>query len=248
MARPNAPVMQFGLTAANQCGYLPTEQERIAVLLEPPAAQRSAEDYERLLQAGFRRSHNDLYRPWCDHCSACQSLRVDSHNFTPSRSQRRVSNKNRDLALVIQQYPQLPASHAELFCRFINERHADGSMYPPNPDKFATWVACSWHPPEFWEWYLEDELVMVAIVDRLSESLSAMYTFFNPRLAERSLGTFAILEQLRVAQEASLHWVYLGYQIDDCHKMNYKAKFMPHQRYISQQWVPSAIEANRLQP
>jgi len=226
--------MQFGLTAANTCSYLADQQERLAVAIPDPRQPTTAADYALLITQGFRRSHNDLYRPWCDHCTACQSLRVEVPAFVPTKSQKRVRNKNQDLELRLDL--GFGAQQRQLFCDFIEARHHDGDMYPPDPDKFAQWTSCDWLAPLWLQWFLGDQLVAVAVCDRLPAALSATYTFFDPNLDKRSLGTFCVLEQLRLAKEWHIPWLYLGYQIDACQKMNYKDKFKPNERYIGNRW------------
>lgn len=230
--------LQFGLTPNQPCGYLAEQQERLAVLVLEDAQRPTIAHYQVLLEQGFRRSHNELYRPWCDACQSCQSLRIDTHRFVPSRSQKRILKRNNDLILRIRTHdePALSEQQSQLFCEFIEQRHRDGSMYPPKPLEFAKWVHCDWLQPLWFEWYLDQRLIAVAAVDRLPRGLSAVYTFFAPDLEDRSLGTFAILEQLRIAREWQLPWLYLGYQIDDCKKMNYKTKFKPNERYIGNRW------------
>lgn len=226
--------LQFGLTPPAPCGYLAEQQERLAVLVNEAATHPSPALYQALIEQGFRRSHNDLYRPWCDACQACQSLRVNAQLFQPSRSQKRVLQRNRDLVQSVA--TELTPAHQQLFCDFINQRHRDGSMYPPEPDKFAQWIDCDWLKPVILQWHAADQLVAVAVCDRLPQGLSAMYTFFAPAEEKRSLGTFCILQQLALAKAWELPWLYLGYQIDGCAKMNYKDKFHPNERYIGNRW------------
>ena len=109
-------------------------------------------------------------------------------------------------------------------------------MYPPSRHQYDGFVLCDWLPPTFIEFWLEQQLIAVAVTDSLSQSMSAMYTFFAPELAHRSLGTFAVLTQLKIAQQAAKQWLYLGYQVDECAKMNYKQQFGPHQRLLAGIW------------
>ena len=155
--------------------------------------------------------------------------------FRFSKNQKRLLNKNSDLTLSIKQAPE--ADYDELFSRFINERHSDGEMYPPDPDKFWNWVSCDWLTPELLEWRNnQEELIIVSVVDRTADAMSAVYTFFNPDHDKRSPGTYAVLEMLRLAQQRQVSRLYLGYQIDDCKKMNYKTRFAPYERLVGNHW------------
>ena len=227
--------MQFGVTKESQCHYLTAEDECLVVALPNELEPLNADLYQQLMQHGFRRSHNDVYRPHCRLCSACQSLRVVVPEFRFSKNQKRLLNKNSDLTLSIKQAPE--ADYDELFSRFINERHSDGEMYPPDPDKFWNWVSCDWLTPELLEWRNDqEELIIVSVVDRTADAMSAVYTFFNPDHDKRSPGTYAVLEMLRLAQQRQVSRLYLGYQIDDCKKMNYKTRFAPYERLVGNHW------------
>ena len=224
--------LKVGLTPPHDCSYLPEQQEQLLVLLDKN--RLNPHDYEQLLSAGFRRSGSDIYRPHCQACNACQSLRVDVANFAPTRSQNRIARLNRDLTVRLSQCNK-PA-YFDLYERYINQRHQDGTMYPANQHQYQNFLLSEWLTPTFIEFWLEQQLIAVAVTDSLGQSMSALYTFFEPTLERRSLGTFAILSQLKLAKDTQQQWLYLGYQVDECAKMNYKQHFRPHQRRVAGIW------------
>lgn len=227
--------MQFGLTPEQPCHYLPGQEERLLVALPDDNETLTPEAYQSLMQQGFRRSHNHTYRPHCALCSACESLRVLVPDFQLTKNQKRLIRKNRDLTLRVRHEPT--TEYSQLFCDFIEQRHADGEMYPPEPEQFWHWVSCDWLTPELFEWRdSHGNLLIVSVVDRTPDAMSAVYTFFHPQHDKRSPGTYAVLEMIRVANERQLSHLYLGYQIDDCKKMNYKTRFAPYERRIGNQW------------
>ncbi|MBP8065061.1 MAG: arginyltransferase [Aeromonadaceae bacterium] len=228
--------LRIGLTPEHGCSYLPDEAEQLMVLLDDK--HRNPVGYENLLVAGFRRSGNDLYRPHCQGCSACHSLRIPVRQFTASRSQKRIQHNNRDIRLVLS--TQDKPEYYDLFARYIHERHHDGSMFPATRNQYDGFLLCDWLTPYFLEFRLNQQLVALAITDPLPHSLSAMYTFFDPAFAERSLGTLAILAQLELAQRMNRQWLYLGYQVDACRKMKYKTKFHPHELLCGHEWKSSS--------
>lgn len=234
--------VKLGITGTRPCGYLKDQEERLIVTVADEETPMNAHLYEHLMSHGFRRSHNDVYRPHCESCQACESLRIPVSDFSFSKNQKRVLNKNRDLVLSVVDKPQ--PDYTSLFCRFIEERHADGAMYPPDPESFWLWCDADWMKPQFFEWRdSAGELMMVSIVDVLSCSSSAMYTFFDPDEAKRSLGTYSILSLIEWTEAQGLDYLYLGYQIDNCDKMNYKARFTPNERLIGNQWK-KAVKSN----
>lgn len=228
--------MKFGLTQQFCCSYLPEKHEQLLVFVDAAGSSVAASQghYDLLLDAGFRRSGEQIYRPHCPACQACQAIRIPVQKFVPSKSQQRVLRKNRDI--LVQLSFEERASYYSLYEQYINQRHHDGSMFPATRQQYDSFIKCAWNAPVFLEFYLQEELVAVAVTDLLGHALSALYTFFRPDLAERSIGTFAILQQIKQAQNMHKSYLYLGYQIDKCQKMNYKSKFLPHERFYQNKW------------
>lgn len=192
--------------------------------------------YEQLMEKGFRRSGNQIYRPHCPSCVACESIRLSPNTFQASRSQKRIQNRNNRLFNMTldtiadeQCYP--------LYKKYIELRHQDGSMFPPNMEQYQGFLFCEWLDTHFLHLWYDNQLVGVAVTDVLPNSLSAIYTFYDPDLEKYSLGTFFIIKQLEYCQTTDREYLYLGYHIDECQKMNYKTKFTPHQRLIRSQWI-----------
>lgn len=231
----NIDHMQLGITERFSCSYLPERTEQLVFIQSSYVL--SADVYEELMQRGFRRSGDDVYRPHCPHCAACQSTRILVNEFVPGRSQRRIQNKNQDLQLVISR--TIKDSYFELYCRYIEARHQDGGMYPPQREQFDSFVKCNWMDCHYFELYQGDQLVLVSVNDLSPNALSAVYTFFAPELTNRSLGIYNILLQIDHARQHQLDYVYLGYQIDQCSNMKYKKNFHPQERYINDSWVRS---------
>ncbi|WP_088328777.1 arginyltransferase [Lacimicrobium sp. SS2-24] len=225
--------MRFAVTQAFPCSYLSDRQEQVLLHLNDEPI--SNDTYTRLLQNGFRRSGDALYRPHCPACNACQSLRVLVSEFEPSRNQRRILSRNHDLTVTLQTQSQ--DDYYPLFEAYIHERHSQGSMFPPSVEQYRHFINSYWADTRFMDIRLKDRLVAVAITDTIGDGLSALYTFFDSALQKRSLGTFAILQQIALAKELQKPHLYLGYQIDECNKMNYKARFQPNQRFIGNKWL-----------
>ncbi|WP_372798880.1 arginyltransferase [Litorivivens sp.] len=221
-------------THPHPCSYL-DEQQATTVFIDPEASVDKTL-YTQLSRNGFRRSGEHLYRPRCEHCQQCILTRVAVNAFTPNRSQRRIERRNQDLRVEIGDSPDFELDYP-LYERYIRERHVDGDMYPPSRDQFQSFLSAEWGVTRFARLYDEDQLLAVAVYDELDDALSAVYTYFEPTADNRSLGTFAILWQIRRAQQLGLGYVYLGYWIRNCRKMNYKIKFRPLQLLIEQRWL-----------
>ncbi|NRA55692.1 MAG: arginyltransferase [Gammaproteobacteria bacterium] len=223
----------LAITEKFSCSYLPDKTEQL-IFVQPPL-QLTDEAYETLMAQGFRRSADDVYRPHCPQCNDCQSLRINVSDFIPSKSQRRLLAKNKQLVMKVTQ--QIKPSYYPLYQKYISVRHCDGSMYPPNEDQLKSFTQSKWSNIEFIELYHQQQLISVAIVDRTPNALSAVYTFFDPQFAKLSLGSYNILQQIEYAAQNNIKFVYLGYFIDACDSMKYKQKYLPNQRYIDDSWI-----------
>ena len=229
--------MVFYPTPEHNCSYLEDRQAK-SIFLSPDQALDEA-TYMQLTDMGFRRSGEHIYRPWCEGCGECKSVRVPINNFEVSKSQKRVLRRNRDLEVSF----EMPSSSDEiyhLYASYINQRHSDGDMYPPSLEQFESFLcqgpAAS--NTRFICFRLEQKLLAVAVVDILPKGLSAIYTFFDPSYEVRSLGRLAVLWQIRWAQSQTMDFVYLGYWIKECQKMAYKAEYRPLQVFESLDWQP----------
>ena len=191
-------------------------------------------EYDFLIGAGFRRSGTQVYRPHCEACKACESIRLPVDIFTASKSQKRIMKRNQDLTIHISDNDK--PEYYPLYESYVNQRHADGSMYPATKEQYQGFILSPWNNALFIEIYATNELIGVAVTDNLASSLSALYTFFKPDQQQRSLGNFAILQQIELAKSLNKPFLYLGYQIDTCQKMSYKQNFLPHERFFDDKW------------
>lgn len=219
--------------SAHACGYLDRRQARSAFV--DPAFPLDPMLYGALLDQGFRRSGDYAYRPMCVHCQACQSARIAVAAFRPDRAQRRCLRRNADLSRTVTR--ALTDEHYALYRRYLAARHAGGGMDPDDAAGFREFLDCAWGRTEFWEYRdAAGSLLAVAVVDRIPRGLSAVYTFFDPTVPERGLGTFAILSQIATAQAEALPHVYLGYWVEASPKMDYKRRFRPLQVLRGGHW------------
>lgn len=223
-----------GLSKPFPCSYLTKEEETLLVLQDD--AGRNNRVYERLMENGFRRSGDDVYRPHCRLCSACESLRLAMDNVKFSKSQKRLINKGKRLGLTVKYARNLPESAYFLYQEYICKRHQDGGMFPPQFSHYEGIVNCDWMPILYVLVYQGEQLISVAVTDVLPSSLSANYTFFSPEFDGLALGNYSVLQQIIAAQTFNKQYLYLGYQIDTCDKMNYKTQYRPYQRLRGNQW------------
>lgn len=226
--------IRFFTTAAHPCSYLPAKQA--VTLFADPEADMGPALFSQLSVMGFRRSGNYVYRPHCQGCQACVSVRVPVAAFKPSRSQRRCWTRNTDLSL-----RPVPAewdeAHYALYARYISARHADGDMYPPSPRQYREFLLSEWSNSQLLEIRDGERLLAVAVTDVLDEALSAVYTFYDPDEADRGLGTYAILSQLHWAHQQGFRFLYLGYWVKQSDRMRYKSRFRPLELLVQGEWL-----------
>jgi len=224
----------FFATSPLPCPYLPDRMERrlVTELLGRDAIAL----HDGLSLAGFRRSHNIAYAPACPTCQACQAVRILVDRFSPSRSQRRIWNRNGDLT--VRETPsRATVEQFEIFTAYQESRHSGGEMEKMD---FRDYQALIEDTPvetglvEFRE--TSQGLIAACLIDRVENGLSAVYSFFDPQWHRRSLGTQMILWMIDRAGALGLKYVYLGFWIEGCSKMSYKANFKPLEMHTPQGW------------
>jgi leucyl-tRNA---protein transferase len=236
---------QFYLTAPSPCPYLPGHEER--KVFTHLVGEKAAELNDLLTHGGFRRSQSIAYRPACEGCRACLSVRVIVDEFRPSRSLRRVQARNADI--IGEMRVSVPTSEQySVFRAYLDSRHRDGGMADMTVLDYAMMVEDSHVDTRLVEYRLRDPdsgftgrssgpLYAVALTDILSDGLSMVYSFYDPDYRARALGTFMILDHVARAKRMGLSYVYLGYWVEGSKKMDYKGRFMPQQRLLPEGWT-----------
>jgi len=221
-------------TQPHSCSYLPGE--RAQTLFIDPDFRIDKAYNSKLSEIGFRRSGAHIYRPNCESCQQCVSCRVLVQEFKPDRRYKRIAKRNADL--VISQVPSIADDEFYLLYKhYISVRHADGDMFPPSREQYASFLLRQCEGTHYYAIHEGDRLLGVMVVDHLEQGMSAVYTFYDPLLEQRSLGTFAVLWQLQEARRLGLLYLYLGYWIRDSRKMRYKIQFRPLELLIRQRWL-----------
>lgn len=227
--------IQYYITPPHQCSYIDGRAARMVFL--DPVKRIDTLTLSELSRQGFRRSGDFVYRPECSHCRQCLSARIPIADFVPNSSQRKALKANQDLRLETRSTIHATDVHYQLYERYISMRHADGDMYPPSREQFEKFLVESCTNSFFLEMWQADKLMAVATCDQLDDGLSAVYTFFEPELAHRSLGTFSILKQIEWVKQQQLPYLYLGYWVPNALKMKYKAQYTPLEVLLNGQWV-----------
>jgi len=231
---------QFYLTAPSRCPYLPDQYER--KVFTHLVGDRAQSLNDVLTHGGFRRSQNIAYRPACEGCKACVSVRVVVDEFAWTRSLKRILRLNE--AIERRERPPLPSSEQySVFRAYLDARHADGGMADMTVLDYAMMVEDTHVDTRLFEYRRDGEgrtrgpLVGCALTDVLADGLSMVYSFFEPDEACASIGTFMILDHVERARRMGLPYVYLGYWVEGSDKMAYKARFQPQEHLGPKGWV-----------
>jgi arginyl-tRNA--protein-N-Asp/Glu arginylyltransferase len=235
---------QFYLTAPSPCPYLEGQEER--KVFTHLVGDRAAELNDLLTHGGFRRSQSIAYRPACEGCRSCVSVRVLAARFRPTRSMRRVVERNEDMVGDMRNAHPTSEQYS-VFRSYLDTRHRDGGMADMTVLDYAMMIEDSHVDTKVVEYRRRGpdssingrgagSLLAVALTDVLSDGLSMVYSFFDPDADDRSLGTFMILDHIERAQAMGLDYVYLGYWVQGSRKMDYKGRFLPQERLLPTGW------------
>jgi len=235
---------QFYLTAPSPCPYLEGQEER--KVFTHLVGDRAGELNDLLTHGGFRRSQSIAYRPACEGCRACVSVRVVAADFAPSRNMRRIAERNSDIVGEMRT-PAPTSEQYSIFRAYLDARHRDGGMADMTVLDYAMMIEDSHVDTRLVEYRRRGpdsgitvrgagEMLAVALTDVLSDGLSMVYSFFDPDEADRSLGTFMILDHVERANRMGLPYVYLGYWVAGSRKMDYKGRFLPQERLMPAGW------------
>jgi leucyl-tRNA---protein transferase len=237
--------IRFYLTAAQPCPYLEGHRERkVFAALD---GKDAVELNDSLTHAGFRRSQNIAYRPACDMCAACVSVRVPTHTFKLTKRWRRVVNANRDIVASLVP-AQVTYEQFALLQKYLTLRHLGAGMSEMSIFDFSTMVeetAVRTHVVEYRLGDSNGPLVGCALVDALADGLSLVYAFYDPEFNARSLGSFIVLDHIRQAKEVGFDNLYLGYWIKGSLKMAYKTDFRPIEALGASGWQVLPVSSGR---
>jgi leucyl-tRNA---protein transferase len=231
---------QFFITGPSPCPYLPGKKER--KIFTHLVGQESRALNTQLSQGGFRRSQNIAYRPACDACNACSSVRVPVQSFDWSKSFRRVIKRNQDIVATVVA-PVATQEHYSLFRGYVDTRHTDSAMANMTVLDFAAMIDETSADSRLVEYRFaighpqSGELIATVLMDVLGDGLSLIYSFYEPNFDRRSLGTLVVLDAIMRVQRLNLPYLYLGFHVRGSQKMEYKSRFLPQERLTPAGWM-----------
>lgn len=232
MSNPPELVVYDGL---EPCPYLRDETARLP--MRYPLRGFTREEFDERLGAGDRRQGSMIYRTACPACRACTPVRVRVADFQPNRAQRRVFRKGEEQFRLEQCPPLVDRRRVDLYNLHKRGRKLTHGEHPITADGYASFLVDSCCETFELRYYLDQELVGVAVADRGARSLSAVYFIFDPRLEKLSPGTYSVLKQIELCQQWKLDYLYLGFFLEAPSRMAYKGNFRPQERLLNGVWT-----------
>ena len=215
------------------CSYLP--QERMRTPLRYQFDNFTPWAFDDSLSGGDRRVGRMVYRTECPSCKACEPIRIPVQQFSRSKSQRRIFNKNQDLRVMMSP-AKFSSERLALFNRHKLERGLSNNERPYRRDQYERWLIESCTDTREFQYYLNDDLIGVSILDFGAFDISSVYFYFDPNHTDRSLGTFSALFEMEWMKQQSMRFYYLGLYVSTCSHLSYKSRYYPHHRLIDNQW------------
>jgi arginyl-tRNA--protein-N-Asp/Glu arginylyltransferase len=220
--------------ATESCPYIDGETARMPLRWQ--MRNLSGEELDAALADGDRRVGRMLYRTSCPSCTACEALRIPVDDFRPKKSQRRVWRKNQDIKVTVGS-AKFSEERLELYNRHKQERGLSRDGKQMTQQGYEGWFVNTCVQTMELCFKLNDKLVAVSIVDVGARDTSSVYHYFDPNLSERSFGTFSALVEMAWCRTRRGRFHYMGLYVGECDRLNYKARFLPHERRVDGEWV-----------
>lgn len=230
-------VVRRFVTNPQPCAYLPDRNARMEYLYTP---ELSAEEYEDLMNRGYRKFGPLPFRPLCGTCRECRPIRIRVDTFRPNRSQRRAWARNQDLE-VFAGPPEVDDERLELYERYhlAQTLRKDWPDAATDPENYTLSFAMNTVPAVELTFRLEGRLVCVVLTEVTPNVVSGIYHYHDPDLAARSLGTFGMVHTVELARRLDRTYAYFGYYVAGCPSLSYKARFRPCELLTpGGEWVP----------
>jgi len=163
-------------------------------------------------------------------------VRVRADDFPPRSSLKRTKKANGDLTVTFVKASATAENYA-LFMAYVRSRHGDGDMALMYFGDFQEMIEITPIETRLAEFRNHEGILIGAcLTDMMSDGLSAVYSFFDPKESHRGLGNYIIIWLIEEARRRSLPHAYLGYWIKNCQKMSYKTRFTPQEHLVKGEW------------
>jgi arginine-tRNA-protein transferase len=222
----------------DKCSYLENLEQTMHYKIIDNCSKHRCEEF---IERGFRRFGKMYFRPICDGCDECKSIKIDVKNFSFSKSQRRVLRKSAHIKTIIQK-PTLSKDHMQLFEKYhIHMRDHKGWEYTPTSAQgyYNSFVSGANEFGYEVLYFDDDKLIGVDLIDILPNGVSSIYFYYDPDYKKYALGKLSMYMQIKFAKESGKDWIYMGYYVKDCPSLSYKSHY---KQYLTLKGRPSEGE------
>lgn len=188
--------------------------------------------YRMLLDEGYRRSGDHLYRPDCPSCRECQIYRIKVDDFQMRKSQRRIYKAGKERFEYRLVRPSMTAEKMALYRRYLEGQHGDPEQ-ALMLDEFSymeffvrSFLGDRTRELQLWE---GSRMIGLGICDLIMDAWSSVYFFFDPDCSSYSPGHYSMLLEVELAREMGFEYYYPGFLIHGISAMEYKNKLRPAQ-------------------
>jgi len=211
----------------DKCSYLDNKKQTTHYKLIDSCSTHKCSE---LIERGYRRFGKMYFRPICSDCNECQSIKIDVENYTFSKSAKRVMKKASHIHSYIQ-HPSLTHEHLELFEKYHLYMHKkkDWDYNKTTAEHYYSSFVVG-HEDFGYEvlYYDNEKLIAVDLIDVLEDGISSIYFYYDPSYSHLSLGKFSLYNQIKFATQMKKKWIYLGYYVEECPSLSYKAYYKPY--------------------
>ncbi|MCB1167369.1 MAG: GNAT family N-acetyltransferase, partial [Leptospiraceae bacterium] len=167
--------------------------------------------YRMLMDEGYRRTGEHLYRPDCAGCRECQVYRVPVSDFQMRKSQRRIFRSGKAQFDHRLADPELTEEKMDLYRRYLSGQHGDPEQSEALDEySYREFFVRSFLGDRTRELQIRDgdRLVGVGICDLLMDAWSSVYFYFDPDYSNYSPGHYSMLLEVELARDLGFKYYY----------------------------------------
>lgn len=211
----------------DKCSYLENREQIMHYKVIDECDANTCQSY---IERGYRRFGKMYFRPVCEGCNECQSIKIDVENFKFSKSARRVMKKADFIESIVQR-PSLSREHLKLFEKYHLHMKdlRDWNYTKTTPEAYYSSFVDGHNDFGYEILYFDAErLIGVDLIDVLEDGISSIYFYYDPDYKKYALGKLSLYNQIQFAKDNDKKWIYLGYYVEDCPSLSYKSYYKPY--------------------
>jgi arginine-tRNA-protein transferase len=210
----------------DKCSYLDNKTQSTHYKMIENCSREECQDF---IERGYRRFGKMFFHPICADCQECQSIKIDVQNYQFTKSARRILKKAKNIKSYLQT-PTISQTHIDLFTKYhlYMKDKKEWAYNEITPEYYYQSFVDGHHDFGYEVLYFhEGKLIGVDLIDILDNGISSIYFYYDPDYASYSLGKLSLYKQIEFAKKSKRAWIYLGYYVQECPSLSYKAQYKP---------------------